>query len=111
MVPPAPTPESLPKYKLLVSPAFVTVQVVPLVQVGVTVEAAVFVPAVPKVENAIAPAVTEHVPITLPEAVIVPEAVVAKVLLAVDKSNAELTSNNFFNLFIFFYISYLRNIN
>jgi hypothetical protein len=102
MVPAAPTPESLPKYKLLVFPAFVTVQGVPAVQVGVTVEVAVVVPALPKVENAIAPAVMVHVPVTVPEAVIDPEAVAAKVLFAVDKSNAELISNNFFNLFIFF---------
>jgi hypothetical protein len=61
--------------------------------------------------NAIVEADTLHVPVTLPEAVIDPEAVAAKVLFAVDKSNAELISNNFFNLFIFFYISCLRNIN
>jgi hypothetical protein len=50
--------------------------------------------------------------VTVPEAVIVPVVgAAAKVLFAVDKSNAELINNNFFNLFIFFYISCLRNIN
>ena len=75
-----------------------------MVQVGVTLEVIVVTADWLKVLNAILPAVTEHVPVTVPEAVIVPEAVAgaAKVLFAVDKSNAELISNNFFNLFIFF---------
>ena len=79
---------------------FVTDQVVPLLQVVVTVEVAIVDPAVPKVLNAILEAVTLHVPVTVPEVVIVPVAVSAKVLFAVDKSNAELISNNFFILFI-----------
>jgi hypothetical protein len=82
-----------------------------LVQVGVTLEVVVVTADWLKVLNAIEPAVTVHVPMTVPEAVIVPAATPAKVLFAVDKSNAELISNNFFNLFIFFYISCLMNIN
>jgi hypothetical protein len=114
MVPVAPpdSPSVPPRYNELTFPAFVTTQAVPLVQVAVTVEVAVSVPAVPKALNAILEAVTVHVPVTVPEAVIVPVVgATAKVLFAVDKSNAELINNNFFNLFIFFYISCLRNIN
>ena len=96
---------SLPvKIKSLLASAFVTVHVTPSLQVAVTVEVCVVLAAWFKVLNAILLADTVHVPTTLPEAVIVPEAVAgaAKVLFAVDKSNAELISNNFFNLFIFF---------
>jgi hypothetical protein len=84
-----------------------------LVQVGVTLEVITVVPDWLNVLNVIAPAVTLHVPTTVPEAVIVVEAVeamAAKLLFAVDKSNAELISNNFFNLFIFLYIGCLRNL-
>jgi hypothetical protein len=103
MVPGVPpdVPTSPPKYKLLVFAEFVIVHTVPLVQVGVIDEVIVVPPdAWSKVPNAIVAAATLHVPITVPEAVIVP--VTAKVLFAVDISNAELISNNFFNLFIFF---------
>jgi hypothetical protein len=100
------------KIKSLLASAFVTVHVTPSLQVAVTVEVCVVFAAWFKVLNAIGLADTVHVPTTLPEAVIDPLAVEeAKVLFAVNKSNAELISNNFFNLFIFFYISCLKNIN
>jgi hypothetical protein len=108
MVPESPEPELLFKYKLLAFAEFVTDQVVPLLQVVVTVEVATVDPAVPKVLNAILEAVTLHVPVTVPEAVIVPEAVPAKVLFAVEKSNTEQINNELFNLFlIIFKIAYL----
>jgi hypothetical protein len=100
-----------PKYSLLVDPAFVTAHTVPLLQVAVTVEVVEVGAIWLKVPNAKGVADTVHVPVTVPEVVIVPVAVSAKVLFAVDKSNAELISNNFFILFIFFYICYLKNIN
>jgi len=100
-----------PKYNLWGPPAVVTVHEVPLLQVAVIVEVVVVVADWLKVPNPIAVADMEHVPVTVPELAIVALAVRAKVLLAVDKSNTELISNNFFILFIFSYIGCLRNIN
>jgi hypothetical protein len=94
----------------LVSPAFVTTQAVPLVQVGVIPEVAVDVPDWLKVLKAIVEADTEHVPVTVPEVAIVPEDVAAKVLFAEDKSNVEVISSIFFKLFFFINFKLVSNI-
>jgi hypothetical protein len=92
-----------------VFPAFVTVQEVPLVQVGVIPEVAVVVADWLKVEKAIVEADTAHVPVTVPEVAIVPEAVAAKVLFAEDKSNVEKISSIFFKLFFFINFKLVSN--
>ena len=92
---------------------FVITYGVPRVQFGLTVEVLVIPPEV-KTPNDRAEAVTEHVPATLPEAEIDPEAVsawagTANVLYVEPKSNIEKTSNVFFVLFlIIFLVSWLE---